>query len=200
MAVIQSKGASASKKPRKSAVPASKAKKAAAKPTTAKPYKRHNPKPPFVPTNDQRKIVEMGIFSKMTERQICTLIINPATDKPIALETLRKVFKDELAEGEAAMIARVRANMVNIALDKKHKGCVTAGIWVLKTRAGEREPPPEWQLRRMEAEAAKSAAIDGEGNETVTEELVFTLKLEEDRPPPVVSTFDYSQPQTKRHD
>lgn len=194
MALIKRKGQSAAKKPQKTAKKAEKSVKASpSKPSPRKPYVRHNPKPEFVPTKDQRTIVTMGVSSKMTERQLCSHIINPATGKAISVTTLRKAFKEELEEGEARMIAAVRSNLMQVALDKKHKGCVTAGIWILKTRAGDREPPPEWQLRKMEAEA-KATATDGEGNET---ELTFTLKLEEERPPRDESEFDYSQPQRK---
>jgi hypothetical protein len=194
MAVMQSKGASAKKKPQKTAVSAPKAKKSAP-PKAKKPTPKRGPgRKPFVPTPQHRQMVEMGVYSGMTHDQIAAVIIDENNGKPICARTLERYFPEELANGTERMISRVRTTMMQVAMNPAHKGCVTAGIWLLKTRAGDREPMPEWQAKRMEIEAIASAK-DEAGNET---ELTFTLKLEEEKPPSIgAEGFDYSQPQKK---
>jgi hypothetical protein len=57
----------------------------------------------FKPTAEQRGCVETMIGYGVPEAEICLLIKNPETDKPIDLETLRKHFAAEIATGAAKM-------------------------------------------------------------------------------------------------
>lgn len=57
----------------------------------------------FKPTTEQRGCVETMIGYGVPEAEICLLIKNPETDKPIDLETLRKHFAAEIATGAAKM-------------------------------------------------------------------------------------------------
>lgn len=173
MAVTQSKTVSAGKKPQKTAKTEKKPAKAAA-PKAATRRKPHNPKPPFVPTEDQRKIVTLACGVGMTQDQIRKLVINKGTGEPISPTTLREHFRDELDSGAAKVMAQVAGNLVSIASSKTHKGAVTAAIFYLKTQAKWREPEPfASEQKRLEAQA--SAAIGDK-------EIEVTLVLEE-RPP-----------------
>ena len=54
----------------------------------------------FKPTAEQRGCVETMIGYGVPEAEICLLIKNPKTDKPIDLESLRKHFAAEIATVE----------------------------------------------------------------------------------------------------
>ena len=51
----------------------------------------------FKPTAEQRESVELMISYGAPEVEICPLIKNPETGKPIEVETLRKHFASEIA-------------------------------------------------------------------------------------------------------
>jgi len=53
----------------------------------------------FNPTPEQRDWVEAMIGYGILEDEICRLIKNPKTGKPISLKTLRKYFAAEIAAG-----------------------------------------------------------------------------------------------------
>jgi hypothetical protein len=59
----------------------------------------------FKPTAEQRGCVETMIGYGVPEAEICLLIKNPKTDKPIDLESLRKHFAAEIATGAVKMKA-----------------------------------------------------------------------------------------------
>lgn len=194
MSVMQSKGASAGKKPQKSAVSKKKTARAAPKKTVEKnkkpaasepvpkaqekpkkAYIRHQPRSRFTPTQDQRNLVLLGKGAGMTNKQICALIRNPDTGKPISPTILQREFTEELETGEAQVLARVAGNLVSIASDRNHKHSATAAIFYLKSRAKWRDPEPEWAERKRLEASAKAQM----GNEQIS----FTLVLEDERPP-----------------
>lgn len=170
MAVTQSKTVSAGKKPQKTAT---KEKKTVAKaaPKAATRRKPPNPKPPFVPTADQRKIVTLACGVGMTQDQIRKLVINESSGEPISPTTLRDHFREELDSGQAKVMAQVAGNLVGIATSKTHKGAVTAAIFYLKTQAKWREPEP-FASEQRRLEAAATAALGDK-------EIEVTLVLEE---------------------
>ena len=53
----------------------------------------------FKPTAEQRESVELMISYGVPEAEICPLIKNPETGKPIEVETLREHFAREIATG-----------------------------------------------------------------------------------------------------
>ena len=53
--------------------------------------------PAFKPTAEQRESVELMISYGAPEAEICLLIKNPQTGKPIEVETLREHFASEIA-------------------------------------------------------------------------------------------------------
>ena len=55
--------------------------------------------PAFKPTAEQRESVELMISYGAPEAEICLLIKNPETGKPIEVETLHEHFASEIATG-----------------------------------------------------------------------------------------------------
>ncbi|MGC9239812.1 MAG: hypothetical protein ACP5D5_09135 [Acidithiobacillus sp.] len=97
-------------------------------------------KPRFQPTPEQREMVRMlsGVGTRAAD--ICLLVKNPATGKPIDEKTLRLHFREELDEGAVQANARVAKTLFNFATDPKGgMKAVTAGIFWLKTRSGWKE-------------------------------------------------------------
>jgi hypothetical protein len=84
---------------------------------------------------EQREHVESLAGFGLLHREICLLIINPATGKPIGEKTLRAAFKGELAVGVVKTNGKVVQSLYKNAL----KGNVTAQIWWTKCRMGWKE-------------------------------------------------------------
>jgi hypothetical protein len=113
-------------------------------------------KPPFTPTDEQRNIVELHAAFGTPQPDICALIKNPATGRPIDLKTLRLRFREELDQGEVRANAKVAQSLFRMAVganatfdakgnqlrdeQKPDKG---AAIFWLKSRAGWREAPTQ---------------------------------------------------------
>ena len=66
----------------------------------------------FKPTAEQRGNVEAMIGYGIPEAEICSLIKNPETGKPIDLETLRKHFAREIATGATKLKSLVGNRIV----------------------------------------------------------------------------------------
>jgi hypothetical protein len=96
-------------------------------------------RPQFKPTDEHRHQVETlsGLGLKLEE--IALLIVNPQTDQPISVNTLRRHFAEELARGKPKMDAQVAQSLVRRAVDMNHPQGATCAIFYLKTRAGWRE-------------------------------------------------------------
>jgi hypothetical protein len=56
----------------------------------------------FTPTAEQRGCIETMIAYGVPEAEICLLIKNPGTDKPIDLQTLRKLNRTGFAGGSTS--------------------------------------------------------------------------------------------------
>lgn len=91
--------------------------------------------PVFEPTAEHRTTVETVAGFGLIYRDICLLIINPHTGKPISEPTLRGKFKRELAVGTV----KTNANVVKSLYTQATKGNVTAAIWWTKCRMGWKE-------------------------------------------------------------
>lgn len=64
----------------------------------------------FFPTQVQRHIVELQIgYSVLTHEEICTLIVNPGTGRPISKATFERTFVREIETG----IALKRGNLAH---------------------------------------------------------------------------------------
>lgn len=90
---------------------------------------------PFEPTGEQRNDVQLMVGYGMTYLEICTLIRNPRTRKPISVNTLQKTFREELSNGAAMVKSRVIGNLVRRAT-ANHPSSVVAAIWITKARYG----------------------------------------------------------------
>ena len=96
--------------------------------------------PRFQPSPEQRELVRMlsGIGTRAAE--ICLLVKNPSTGKPIDEKTLRTYFREELDEGMVQANARVGKTLFQFATDPKGGSkSVTAAIFWMKCRAGWKE-------------------------------------------------------------
>jgi hypothetical protein len=92
-------------------------------------------RPAFRPTDEQRRQVEAMVGFGIPEDQLCLLIINPQTNKPIDEKTLRRHFRDEIDRGQVKANAAVAQSLYRAATS----GNVTAQIFWMKTRVGWKE-------------------------------------------------------------
>jgi hypothetical protein len=73
----------------------------------------------FVQTAEQHNNVKVLSGSGMPQEQICQLVINPQTGKPLDEKSLRKHFKREIATGEIELHTQVSkfipGNSVSVA-------------------------------------------------------------------------------------
>lgn len=125
--------------------------------------------PAFEPTEQQRLFVAAMAGAKMSLREIACLVINPRTNKPIALETLQKAFAYELEAG----IAKFKAYLIERWKEKLEPG----GQWA----------PLEFALRAVNglndsASALAVTAMDenGERKSSIRVEFVSPSRRYED--------------------
>ena len=104
-------------------------------PKSAPASKRPEGKPPFVPTQAQRELVQAMSAYGIPQDDIRLLIINSQTKKPLSRDTLAKAFEEEIATGTAKANAQVIGALFKNAVG----GNVTAQIYWTKCRAGWRE-------------------------------------------------------------
>lgn len=92
-------------------------------------------RPPFQPTEEQRKLVEqLAAFGIPMDQMV--FLVTDKNGKPITVKTLRKHFQDELETGELKANTKIAQCLFKQAVE----GNVTAMIFWLKTRARWREP------------------------------------------------------------
>lgn len=119
----------------------------------------------FIPSPEQRGMVEASVGFGHTYDEICQLIINPLTGKPICKHTLIKAFPLELERGKVSVKTKVMSALFKNATEHNN---VAAQIFFLKQRArwnkGESEDDdiPEVQViegDQNELEAARRVAF-----------------------------------------
>lgn len=109
-------------------------------------------KKPFAPSEDQRKQIEALAAYGIPQEEMCRLLVNPQTGRPIDLKTLHKHFRAELDTGMMKANARVAESLFRQAvgapaqydaqgklLRGEQTPVVTAAIFWLKARAGWKE-------------------------------------------------------------
>ena len=110
--------------------------------------KRGRGQPKFEPTQDQRYQVKLMKALGIPEHRICTTIINPRTQKPVAPMTLARAFAPELASGATEFHALVGDFIMCAILGKKpalgdaiksEQVRMTAAIFYAKTKMGWKE-------------------------------------------------------------
>ena len=103
----------------------------------------------FAPTPEQRGQVKILVGLGIPQEQICLLVINPQTGKPLDPKSLRKHFKREIAISTTELHARVSNFIVSsifgmtppagtVAIDNQHVRGALA-IFFAKTRMGWKE-------------------------------------------------------------
>src|ERR1700674_596482 len=97
---------------------------------------------PFEPTKQQRDLVEALVGYGVRYTEICRLVVNPRTGKPIDTKTLMKAFRSELDVGATKANAKVAESLFKQATG----GNVAALIWWTKCRMGWKEPPAAVEL------------------------------------------------------
>ena len=100
--------------------------------------KRGRGRPPFEPTEDERKMVKELASLGTRQPDICRFI--KRYDKPINETTLRKYFAEELALGTLEANARVAATLYKMATSGDSPA--STFFW-LKTRARWQETPQQ---------------------------------------------------------
>lgn len=91
----------------------------------------------FVPTAEQRQNVEAMIGFGIKQEDVCLLIKNRETRKPIDEKTLREHFADEIATGATKANAKVASSLFKDATEcpNDHARVAASTFW-LKMRAG----------------------------------------------------------------
>ena len=90
----------------------------------------------FIPTREQKQLVEILCAMGVTQPEICKLIIKPEDGLPICDKVLRQEFRHELDTAELRANSKVAGALFDEAVNKRN---VTAMIFWLKTRARWRE-------------------------------------------------------------
>ncbi len=133
-------------------------------------------KPPFEPTLEQRKNVETMAGLGLRQEEMCLLVINPRTERPIRLETLIRYFSDELARGAPLLHLSIAQSLVKKALGDGPQA-VTAGIWVSKCRMG-------WKERLAVEVEVKSGVVVAPAAMTPNEWIAQAAARTENKPEP----------------
>jgi hypothetical protein len=89
----------------------------------------------FIPSAEQRAVVQEMAAHGISQKEISRLVINPNTDKPIDDETLRLAFRRELDIGATVANNKVVGSLYEQAI----AGNTTACIFWAKARLGWRE-------------------------------------------------------------
>jgi len=109
--------------------------KAVKKKTSGKRYQQ----PPFVPTDEQRKQVEVMVGIGMTYVEMAQCLINPRTGKGISTQTLQNHFQTELQSGAAKVKSAVVGSLYKRATDMSHPQGAACAIFIAKCRYGFQE-------------------------------------------------------------
>ena len=131
----------------------------------------------YVPTDDDRKNVELLVGFGLTQREICLLVKNPSTGKPISINTLGKCYQHELDSGVAHFHSAVAGSLYKKALSKDHPQAVTAAIWLSKARMG-------WSEKVEHEVTAMVGVLVAPASQTPNEWIEQAQKANESKAPP----------------
>jgi hypothetical protein len=92
----------------------------------------------FVPTAAQRRTVELLLIAGYTQPDICAVLFNPETNKPISGKTFRAAFAQEIRLAHAQAVSDILGTVIRTAKGKGPQALIAA-MFFLKTRAGFRE-------------------------------------------------------------
>jgi DNA-binding XRE family transcriptional regulator len=100
---------------------------------TAKAKKKRGPgRPPHIPTPERIEAARAMVAHGMTRE-------NAAKALGIHRDTFNNKYVPMLEGADQEALARVSATLYSIATDRDHPKCVTAAIWIEKTRGGYRD-------------------------------------------------------------
>lgn len=137
----------------------------------------------FKPTEAQRAQVETLAGFGLRQDEICLLVINPNTGRPVGPDTLRAAFEDELAVGPVKTSAKVAESIYKRAVSTDSPSAQRASEFFAKCKMGWKErvaidvevksgvvvaPPgmtPEEWIEAAAKKAAEATAPGGDGNE-----------------------------------
>ena len=95
---------------------------------------------PFVPTENQRDMIEMMVSTGHSIHEMCLLVDNPHTGVPCSAPMLKDVFRKELARGKAKYITAVERDVYRMALSKEVSPIkLRAAMFVLRAKGGWKE-------------------------------------------------------------
>ena len=132
--------------------------------------KRPRGRPPFQPSDEQRKTVTAMAGYGIPQEGICKVI-------GIDLKTLRKHFREELDKGEIVATTKVAESLFKMATEDKN---VSAAIFWMKARANWSEKVRHETEMGPNTIEAVLKAIDGRSRDIVTPTLSTALPDEEE--------------------
>jgi len=114
--------------------------------------------PPFVPTEEDRAIVQLLVSMGMAQHRVC-LRIRGRDGKPIAETTLKKYFAHELMVGKVEVVTKVLTKFMQ-AIDEGKQ-------WAIERYMDQRMWRPEsggWRARPYEVAARDAESADFSGS------------------------------------
>jgi hypothetical protein len=140
--------------------PKAKAKRAPKKPraktANAKAIKRNPGLPKHEPTPKDRQLVQLFMAQGYT-------VERAARAMGIGETTLRKYYTEELETGADKAMSAVAGTLFGIAMDRNHPKCVTAAIFLLKTKGGYKESAPAADPENPDERVSFTINIGGSG-------------------------------------
>jgi hypothetical protein len=103
---------------------------------------RRHGKPPFVPTDDQRRLVAGMASVRMSQEEMRQILWNPHTGKPLTKSTLIKHFRRELTEGASKLRAVLGQRWLDLIYSKDDRVAWHAVEFGLKYICGYRDDAP----------------------------------------------------------
>lgn len=94
-------------------------------------------RPFYKPSENERKGVAVMAASGMRHEDICQVIRNPESSKPLAYKTFIRVFANELANGRKLVVSLLERELVGLALyAKSDRVRLSAMEFYLQTKGG----------------------------------------------------------------
>lgn len=118
--------------------------------------KRKAGRPPYEPTDKDRRVVVSMVAAGIEQREIARAL-------GITAPTLRRHFRTELDTGESLMLAEVTRSLFDMATGAKGPPNVTAAIFIMKARGGWSDQGENAKLGKKEQQQqeAKEATENG---------------------------------------
>lgn len=125
---------------------------------------------PFVPTDEDRRLVLSLAGFGAPHEYIASQVTNPQTGKPLDPKSLRRHFRVELDTGKNRTNALVAQSLFKHATGTG-RGAVPAAIFWMKTQAGWKEPAQGVELTGKDGAPVSSVVVN-----TTPEEYAEVVK------------------------